>query len=690
MIPIVFICDDNYAMPTAVAITSIICNSKKSTEYKIYVLGLNLQLDNIEKLASLSRDNCVVEVMQVELSEAQKKVVQKRERVSRAALFKFELPNMFPQYNKLLYLDSDTIIQDDLEEFFLTNIVGYYAAVVSDTMTIRGINGHLKKIKFKPKVYFNSGVLLLNLEKMRRDDIPRRLLDYRINGENVFMDQDALNVVFNGNVLLISPYYNLLNCFFEWQSIEELSDFYCVDFPNNCIDIYNKATILHLGDKKKPWLYDIGYLSSLYKKYYEISPYKDSILPLKKESEESEICTSNFFYAKQSVIKERKKVENPKLSILMPSLNVGNYIRECISSVVNQTLEDIEIICIDAGSTDDTLEILEEYGRKDKRITIIHSDKKSYGYQMNLGLNIAQGDYIGIVETDDWIENDMFFRLLNAALENDVDMAKSNYYWYWTKPELKDEAFENLCRCNYETVFCPIDDKILFTTAPAIWSGIYRRKMLIENNIKFNESLGASFQDTSFHFMVCTAAQSCFLLKDYLLHYRRDNENSSVNSNSKVFCINDEMHYFEQYLDGYPSRKEKIQKYYFALKYEKYRWNYIRLSAAYQWAFLKSIYNEFLPVKKSGLLDETLFEQKAWKNLNDILNNPVRYFQDTCKTYATRPNFSDEYPARLDVESKIKSPKVSIIIPIYNGRKYIKDTLESALAQDENEIEIVV
>lgn len=71
------------------------------------------------------------------------------------------------------------------------------------------------------------------------------------------------------------------------------------------------------------------------------------------------------------------------------------------------------------------------------------------------------------------------------------------------------------------------------------------------------------------------------------------------------------------------------------------------------------------------------------------MNNPVRYFQDTCKTYATRPNFSDEYPARLDVESKIKSPKVSIIIPIYNGEKYIKDTLESALAQDENEIEIV-
>ena len=96
-------------------------------------------------------------------------------------------------------------------------------------------------------------------------------------------------------------------------------------------------------------------------------------------------------------------MNQPKVSVIMPSLNVVSYIRECIESVVNQTLKDIEIICVDAGSTDGTLEVLEEYTAKDNRIKLLHSDKKSYGYQMNMGIDAATGEYIGIVETDDYI-----------------------------------------------------------------------------------------------------------------------------------------------------------------------------------------------------------------------------------------------------------------------------------------------
>ena len=80
-----------------------------------------------------------------------------------------------------------------------------------------------------------------------------------------------------------------------------------------------------------------------------------------------------------------------KVSVLMPSLNVVRYIRECMESVISQTMEEMEILCIDAGSTDGTLEILEEYVRKDRRVRLIKADKKSYGYQMNLGLKEALG-----------------------------------------------------------------------------------------------------------------------------------------------------------------------------------------------------------------------------------------------------------------------------------------------------------
>lgn len=96
-----------------------------------------------------------------------------------------------------------------------------------------------------------------------------------------------------------------------------------------------------------------------------------------------------------------------KISVILPSLNVESYIKQCINSVINQTLDDIEIICVDAGSTDGTLEILGDYVNKDSRVKLIHSNKKSYGYQMNLGIKEANGEYIAIVETDDFIKNTM-------------------------------------------------------------------------------------------------------------------------------------------------------------------------------------------------------------------------------------------------------------------------------------------
>ena len=200
-------------------------------------------------------------------------------------------------------------------------------------------------------------------------------------------------------------------------------------------------------------------------------------------------------------------MNTPKVSIIMPSLNVGPFIRECIDSAVNQTLRDIEILCVDAGSTDGTAEILQEYAAKDSRVRFIHSDVRSYGYQMNLGLDAATGEYIGILETDDWTEPDQFEKMYTAAREQDADLVKSNYYWYYTKGGVRSEPFENLKKCRYETVFCPMEDRNLFNVTPSIWSGIYRRQMLLDHNIRFNETPGASFQDTSFHFMLCTVAK---------------------------------------------------------------------------------------------------------------------------------------------------------------------------------------
>ena len=133
----------------------------------------------------------------------------------------------------------------------------------------------------------------------------------------------------------------------------------------------------------------------------------------------------------------------PKISILLPSYNVASYIQECIESVMGQTLTDIEILCIDAGSTDGTSEIIEKYAAADRRIRLIKSDKKSYGYQINLGMDLAQGEFLGIVETDDCIGSHMYEVLYKAAIENVLDYVKAGFYTMVTPYEGEEYLLEN-------------------------------------------------------------------------------------------------------------------------------------------------------------------------------------------------------------------------------------------------------
>ena len=154
----------------------------------------------------------------------------------------------------------------------------------------------------------------------------------------------------------------------------------------------------------------------------------------------------------------------PLVSVIMPSLNVGNYIEKCLTSVMNQSLKDIEIICIDAGSTDGTLEIIKKYAELDQRIVVISSEVRSYGYQVNLGINSAKGKYIAILETDDYIDSDMYRQLYEVAQRDNLDYVKADFdtiYEYDSKHTgrhafiVKDSIFQIGCivQTGYNIVF---------------------------------------------------------------------------------------------------------------------------------------------------------------------------------------------------------------------------------------------
>ncbi|MCI8946974.1 MAG: glycosyltransferase [Lachnospiraceae bacterium] len=218
----------------------------------------------------------------------------------------------------------------------------------------------------------------------------------------------------------------------------------------------------------------------------------------------------------------------PKATLILPSLNVGGYIEECLESVRCQSLEDIEILCIDAGSTDGTYEILREHAAADSRIRLIRSQVRSYGYQVNLGFSMARGEYVGIVETDDSIEPDMYETLCRVATEEGLDYAKGGFYTMATPCEgeryLLEHPLPDTGRLLSHTYYTdsPLSPDVY------IWNGVYRREFLERNRIRLNESPGAAFQDCGLRYLTDMNLERGMFIDRLLYRYRRDNAASST------------------------------------------------------------------------------------------------------------------------------------------------------------------
>ena len=326
-----------------------------------------------------------------------------------------------------------------------------------------------------------------------------------------------------------------------------------------------------------------------------------------------------------------------KVSLILPSLNVHQYIEECLESVVNQTLTDIEIICVDAGSTDGTLEIIRAYEKKDSRITVLISDKKSYGYQMNMGIDYAKGEYIGIVETDDYVPADMYERLYNTASENSVDFIKADFYRFTGKDESLSKAYHKLFTDSslYNRVLDIERNQKCFYFVMNTWSGIYKRTFLCNNNIRHNETPGASFQDNGFWFQTFMYAKRAFFLNEAFYMNRRDNANSSVYSKEKVYCICDEYRFIYNIIKKNELLLKNFRFIFATVCFRAYRANLNRIAEEYKKDFLIKWSEDFRQFRKEGLINFRMFNRTDWEMLLDIMDNPVDYYENVnCKERA--------------------------------------------------------
>lgn len=220
----------------------------------------------------------------------------------------------------------------------------------------------------------------------------------------------------------------------------------------------------------------------------------------------------------------------PKISVIMPSLNVEDYMEECLTSVLNQTFKDIEVICVDAGSTDKTLDIIKKYQEKDERIKILSSDKKSYGYQVNMGISESKGKYISIVETDDYIDSQMLETLYSYSQDDTIDIIKSNFY-YLNDYDEDVEIVKDISKRDVPTEkIITLKEEPLFVEGhPSIWAGIYSKEFLQKNNIKFLEVPKGGWVDNPFFYETALKAEKIIYIDDAFYYYRITNPNSSTN-----------------------------------------------------------------------------------------------------------------------------------------------------------------
>lgn len=184
----------------------------------------------------------------------------------------------------------------------------------------------------------------------------------------------------------------------------------------------------------------------------------------------------------------------PKLSVIVPVYNVEKFLPRCLNSILSQTLSDIEIICVDDCSPDKSIDILQDYEKRDSRIKVLrHSKNKRQGGARNTGITIATGDYIGFIDSDDWIEPDYYEKLYNAAIKADADVAITGILKH------RKHISKTIVSYSTQNIFETVEDKFKACKCPPDFhpvNKIYRRDMLLNNNICFAENI--MFEDIDF------------------------------------------------------------------------------------------------------------------------------------------------------------------------------------------------
>ncbi len=259
-------------------------------------------------------------------------------------------------------------------------------------------------------------------------------------------------------------------------------------------------------------------------------------------------------------IQKHKRWEHPKVTVIVPVYKVDKYLTQCLNSIVNQTMEELEIIIVDEGDRDRCREIIDYFEAHDPRIVAPHRKNGGYGASCNLGIDMARGEYMAIVESDDYIEPEMYEEMYAYAKALDADVVKTPYYEVFCdgrrfdcnyRKYIKEKVPQNIC-------FSVKDFGEILQVHPSVWSGLYKTEYVNKKKIRFVTKKG-SYVDCGFRVSMMETERMAWLDKPYY-NWRVDSEGSSTNT----YKINQMIERWEEFLATFDDRKEEFEKYYAA------------------------------------------------------------------------------------------------------------------------------
>ena len=314
-----------------------------------------------------------------------------------------------------------------------------------------------------------------------------------------------------------------------------------------------------------------------------------------------------------------------KVSVIVPVFNVKKYLKECLDSILSQTIDEIEIICGDGGSTDGSLEILEEYSQKYPNLKYITKERSGYGESVNDCVKMAQGEYIGLVESDDLVKEDMFEELYAIAKKNDLDWIKGNVIFFYSNE--KDNRVEKIAAdCEYGKVLYPQEEYGPYRSGLRTWAGIYKKSFLIDNDIFHNETPGGSYQDVGFYLKCLYFAKKVYFVDKPYYMWRQDNPNSSIHYDSKKLVDKSfsEWKLNQEYLIEKNLDKRAVASYNYR-KFLSYMWTIDMAEGEVKQYAIEVAHSELKKAYDEGDIDERFFYKNQWESFISFISKSPKY-----------------------------------------------------------------